>query len=260
VEVKTIPAEPAQFRRIADEIRTEILSGRLKPGQKLPSENELKDTYATTRATVAKALALLRADGLIVSEQGRGSFVRARPRVRLLSAGANYRSRRDTGVSNFNAEATAQGQQATQHLLAVENVVPPPEIADRLGTKLDELVLVRRRIFTVGDEPMQLVDGYYPLALASGTALASSRRIKGGVHSVIEDPDGPIKRRVVQFVEDLEIRMPTPSESETLRIAPGVPVVRILRTSYDAAEMAVEVLDSLVPTDRHILRYVIDVP
>jgi GntR family transcriptional regulator len=260
VEVLPVTVEVSRFRRIADEMRAAILSGRLQPGQKLPSENELKDQYATTRVTVSKALALLRAEGLIVSEQGRGSFVRSRPKVVLLSAGENYRVRREAGVSNFNAEAESQGQNAVQHLLAVETVKPSAEIADRLGVDMDTGVLVRRRLFTVDDDPMQLCDGYYLLELVSGTAIEQPRRIKGGVHAVIEDPAGPIARRIVQFVEDLDIRMPTPAERDVLKIAAGVPVARVLRVSYDLTGAVVEVLDSLVPTDRHIFRYVINVP
>lgn len=53
--------------------------------------------------------------------------------------------------------------------------------------------------------------------------------------------------------------MPTPYEVELLRIPPGVPVARVLRTAIDTDQESVEVLDSIVPCDRHIFRYVIDV-
>ncbi|MCD9872562.1 GntR family transcriptional regulator [Streptomyces guryensis] len=64
------------YRRIADDLRAAIATAKLAPGEKLKSENELKDLYGTTRVTVRKALALLKADGLLISEQGRGVFVR----------------------------------------------------------------------------------------------------------------------------------------------------------------------------------------
>lgn len=44
--------------------------GRFAPGEKLKSENEPKEQYGTTRVTVRKALSLLKADGLLISEQG----------------------------------------------------------------------------------------------------------------------------------------------------------------------------------------------
>lgn len=248
------------YRKIADELRTLILLGKLRSGEKLKSENELKDQYGTTRVTVRKALALLKADGLLISEQGRGVFVRPRPNVQMLTTGANFRKRRDTGVSNFNAEAEAQGLRPEQRILSVESGLAPTDVADRLGGPQDAEVIIRRRAFFVNEEPMQLVDGYYPSALFAGTEVAEPRRIRGGVSRLIEDPSGPVGQRITQFVEDLEIRMPTPAEAAALKIPPGVPLARVLRTAHTSAGQVVEVLDSRVPCDRHVFRYVIDVP
>jgi GntR family transcriptional regulator len=248
------------YRKIADELRTLILLGKLRAGEKLKSENELKDQYDTTRVTVRKALALLKADGLLISEQGRGVFVRPRPNVQMLTTGANFRKRRETGVSNFNAEAEAQGLRPEQRVTSVKTVPAPTDVAVRLGVADGAEVIVRRRAFFVNDEPMQLVDGYYPAALFSGTEVAEPRRIRGGVSRLIEDPEGPIGQRITQFVEDLEIRMPTPAETDALKIPPGVPLARVLRTAHTSAGQTVEVLDSRVPCDRHVFRYVIDIP
>ncbi|WP_199443846.1 GntR family transcriptional regulator [Umezawaea beigongshangensis] len=248
------------FRRIAQQLREDILGGQLKPEQQLPSENQLAEKHATTRATVRKAIALLRAEGLVVSEQGRGAFVRPRPHVKMLLTGANYRTNRSSGTSNFNAEAASQGRTATQRLLSVEEVSAPPEVAQHLALPEGAPVIARKRLFVVDDAPMQFCHGYYPAELFRGTPVAELRRIRGGVHSVIEDPNGPIRTRVTQFIEDLDIRLPLPSEAKALRIPDGVPVARVLRTAYDSHGRALELLDSIVPTDRYSFRYVIDVP
>ncbi|MFJ5110965.1 GntR family transcriptional regulator [Streptomyces sp. NPDC088551] len=248
------------YRRIADDLRTLILSGELVPGEKLRSENELKDQYGTTRVTVRKALALLKADGLLISEQGRGVFVRPRPNVQMLTTGANFRKRRETGVSNFNAEAAAQGLRPEQRILGVERLPAPAEVASLLGVDDGTTVIVRRRAYFVNDDPMQLVDGYYPAELFGGTEVEEPRRIRGGVSRLIEDPEGPVGQRITQFVEDLEIRMPSPNEIKALNIPPGVPLARVFRTAHTAAGQTVEVLDSRIPCDRHAFRYVIDVP
>jgi GntR family transcriptional regulator len=244
---------------VADELRTEILRGDLTPGAKLPSENQLADRFDVTRATVRKGIALLKMEGLVTTHQGKGAFVRERPHVNLLSTGTNYRHRRATGVSNFNAEAAAQGRRAEQVIRGVEEVAAPDEVASRLGVDPGATVLVRRRLFMVDGSPMQFVDGYYDLDLVTGTPIAEPKKIRGGVNAVIEDPEGPIGRRIVQFIEDLDIRMPTPEEAKQLEIPSGVPLARVLRTAYDSGGNAVEVLDSRVPCDRHVFRYVINV-
>jgi GntR family transcriptional regulator len=253
------PNQEHPFKRVANELRAEILRGDLAPGDKLTSEHQLAERFGVTRATVRKGIALLRMEGLVTTHQGKGAFVRERPHVSMLQVGSIYRERRATGVSNYNAEAAAQGQRAKQTITEVSEVPAPEEIASRLGVETGTPVLVRRRLFAVDDSPMQLVDGYYDRDLVAGTPIAEPRPIKGGVNAVIENPDGPIGRRIVQFVEDLDIRMPQPFETEQLDIPAGVPIARILRTAYDSSGKPLEVLDSRVPTDRHVFRYVIDV-
>ncbi|MEX2983606.1 GntR family transcriptional regulator [Streptomyces sp. C36] len=248
------------YQRIADDLRASILTGELGPGDKLPSENALKARYGTTRATAAKGVALLKSEGLVASSQGKAATVRPRPSVQMLTTGANFRHRLKTGVSNFNAEAAAQGLMPEQRILKVETTPAPPEVAGRLGIPTGDPVIVRRRIYLLSGKPAQLVDGYYPFDLFHGTAVEEPRKIRGGVSALIENPTGPVRERITQFVEDLDIRMPVPSETEALAIPLGVPLARVLRTARVASGRAVEVLDSRVPCDRHRFRYVIDVP
>jgi GntR family transcriptional repressor for pyruvate dehydrogenase complex len=60
-------------------LKSQILDGSLAPGQKLPSETELIEEYAVSRTVIREAVTRLRAEGLIETFQGRGSFVLAVP-------------------------------------------------------------------------------------------------------------------------------------------------------------------------------------
>src|SRR3954451_3252617 len=243
------------YEDIVDELRASILDGRLNSGERLPSENELAGRYATSRPTVRRALALLKAEGLVTTEQGRGVFVRSKPRVRLLLSGENFRRHRRAGLSGFNAQVAEQGQTPEQRLLEVGWVAAPREVALRFDLDGDARVVVRRRLFVVYGEPVALCDSYYAPDVAEGTALAEPERIAGGAYGVIEDPDGPIGRRLKRSVDDLVCRMPTPEEVEGLKLGPGVPVVRTLRTVYDADDRPVEVQDTVAAADKHQFRY-----
>jgi DNA-binding transcriptional regulator YhcF (GntR family) len=73
------PDDPKQAsQQIADRIRAAILTGKLAPGDKLPSQPDLAARYGVARETVKRALDPLRAERLIVSRQGSGAFVRAK--------------------------------------------------------------------------------------------------------------------------------------------------------------------------------------
>lgn len=60
---------------LMEELKGDIVSGRLKPGDKLPSENELSASRRVSRHTVRKALSILEQEGFIEAEHGRGTFV-----------------------------------------------------------------------------------------------------------------------------------------------------------------------------------------
>jgi GntR family transcriptional regulator len=243
------------YQDVVEELRAAIVAGEFGAGARLPSENQLAERFQTSRPTVRRAVALLKAQGLVTTEQGRGSFVRAKPHVRLLLSGENFRRHRREGVSGFNAQVEEQGQVAEQRLLEVGWVPAPDEVAVRLGVDEDAEVATRRRLFVVNEEPVALCDSYYPSEVARGTALAEPERIAGGAYGLIEDAAGPIARTLQRSIDDLECRMPTQRELEDLQLGPGVPVVRVLRTVYDSDGVAVEVQDTVAAADKHQLRY-----
>src|ERR1700742_2747521 len=60
---------------VASSISREIAQGRLKPGDKLPTEQELSQTFGVSRNVVREAISRLRSEGRVWSQQGRGAFV-----------------------------------------------------------------------------------------------------------------------------------------------------------------------------------------
>lgn len=70
-----MPTAQPSFRRIVDEITTKIKSGELTPGTKLPSTSQLAVMYDVSTGTVYRALSLLHDRGLIIGQQGRGTYV-----------------------------------------------------------------------------------------------------------------------------------------------------------------------------------------
>jgi GntR family transcriptional regulator, transcriptional repressor for pyruvate dehydrogenase complex len=64
-------------QELAQRLAAEILSGRLQPGARLPTEQELSLSTGVSRTVVREAVAALRADGLVITRQGLGAFVPA---------------------------------------------------------------------------------------------------------------------------------------------------------------------------------------
>ena len=66
------------YLQIADELRSAVSSGVLPPGSRLPSESEMMRAYVVGRLTIRNALKVLSSEGLLISYQGKGTFVRSK--------------------------------------------------------------------------------------------------------------------------------------------------------------------------------------
>ena len=66
-------------QKVVAGLKDKIFAGDLPPGHKLPSEAELIDEFGVSRTVIREAVTRLRAEGLVETFQGRGSFVLAVP-------------------------------------------------------------------------------------------------------------------------------------------------------------------------------------
>lgn len=64
----------AKYFNVMEYIKDDILTGNIKPGEKIPSENVLSNRFCVSRHTVRKALSILENEGLLEAVHGRGTF------------------------------------------------------------------------------------------------------------------------------------------------------------------------------------------
>jgi DNA-binding GntR family transcriptional regulator len=79
-------ADRPLYKQLADLIRTQIERGELVPGQRLPPEPGYMRRHGISRDSVRRAIAIVRGEGLIVTER-RGSYVRGRRAVTVVHVG-----------------------------------------------------------------------------------------------------------------------------------------------------------------------------
>lgn len=66
---------PMSASEIADDLADRILGGEYKPGQRLPSYQELANLYGVSTSTITGVVIRLKERGLVVGAQGRGVFI-----------------------------------------------------------------------------------------------------------------------------------------------------------------------------------------
>ena len=79
LRIRPIAAARKLSRGLFEQLADEIKSGRLAPGARLPTEQELTRAAGVSRTVVREAVAALRAEGLVITRQGVGAFVSAEP-------------------------------------------------------------------------------------------------------------------------------------------------------------------------------------
>lgn len=132
------------YDEIAQHYRGEILAGRLLPGDRLPTNDEIRTIFNASQSTVTNALKMLIAEGLVSGRRSGGTLVLKRPGV--IVTGPQRWERVQRG-----GEHLTQGENSTQR--TAEMVPANPEVARTLEVPVHVEVVLRTRVFTQDGVP-----------------------------------------------------------------------------------------------------------
>ncbi|MDV2116847.1 GntR family transcriptional regulator [Alcaligenes faecalis] len=133
------------YEQLADKLTRYIQNGRLKPGDRLPTEAELGEMFGVSRITVRQGLAILTRNGLIERFASRGTFVL---------------ERKQTGsweLSSIN-DLVQLGKDTTTKIASWSLVAPPAEIAEFFAS--DEPVYKLQAVRYKSAVPLYFAENY----------------------------------------------------------------------------------------------------
>ncbi|GGP03723.1 GntR family transcriptional regulator [Nonomuraea glycinis] len=244
-----VPHEPPIYRRIADSLRSRILSGELRDGDRLPGENTLMADYAVARATARQALSVLINEGLAVPKRGSGVYVRLFKPIRR--HGSRRLARTQWGQGRSIWDADTRGRPFTVDEVEVVREQATDAIAGVLDSRE---VWVRRRRYSVDARPVQLSTSYFPADQVEGSAVTAVETGPGGVYARLSDLGLP----PAHFTEEVRARMPGPRECTLLGLPGGTPVIVIDRTAYTAGGRPIELNEMVLDASAYVLQYDFD--
>ncbi|MFI7080960.1 GntR family transcriptional regulator [Micromonospora sp. NPDC049903] len=248
-------ARPMQVR-VADDIRLKIETGAFRPGDRLPTLDDLAADNLVSLAVARKAIDLLKQQGLVITAQGKGTFVRERPTARRHGIDRYAKSRWRSGQAILTAEAESQGHRASQLMRELAEAPAPALVAERFKIPVSAPVWVRRRTTLVDDRPNQLADSYFELGVVKGTRIQEEDTGPGGSYARLEEAGYELE----EIAEEWSVRMPTGPESAALRLPAGTPVVDLARTTFDITGRPVEVMLAVIAGDMVQMSYRFKIP
>lgn len=214
-----------RYSVIHDDIVEQVRSGTLEPGMRLPSEQDLAKRYGVSRMTVRQALDLLASDEVVVRKHGSGTFVRDQAR----------QGRHIDRLRSFAAELADADVEVTSEVVRAELVDAPGDIAEALGVEPGDPVHRLTRVRLVDGAPAALQDSWIPSRFAP--SLTREPLMGGSLYRTLTERHGVRLRWADQ---SMTAEMLGIDEAALLRVAPGVAVLRGMRTTYTDADEPVE--------------------
>ncbi|WP_346342623.1 GntR family transcriptional regulator [Streptomyces sp. SID685] len=221
-----------RHHEIADDLRQQITTGRIKPGERLPSEAGLAARYKVSTVTLRNALAVLQAEGLVEKIHGKGNFVRRRPRKTVYVGGWGTLDPWTAGEAALNITVSTTTVAAHGHLTTLLKVPT--------GSPLTEFFCISRQ----GEFPRGLARIHIPpdLTPAGAEDDNASWRETATRFAVLCTPQATVRETVCA-------RPPTPDEASALRLRSSAPVLAITRVAADMSGRVIEAALLVFPGD-----------
>ena len=213
--------EPA-YAQLVSILLGQIAAGIFRPGDRLPSEAQLCERYGISPMTVRRAINILADQGVVVAEQGRGTFVKPL----------------ELGTATFGLERLQHlfrsGGKSRVELSEVSIALAVKRTAHKLAISVgDRIVYIRRLIFQ-GEEPVLLhrehliYDPTRPIIEAEMEVTALRGLFSGGGESDLKRGDLTIDATVL-----------TERDATRLHSEAGAPAFRLEHIFYDFADRPV---------------------
>lgn len=205
------------YQQLESKLRQEIESGKRPVGSRIPTENELSQTYNVSRVTVRKALAGLSELGYLERKSGKGTFVAEKKFQRGIA-----------GVTSFTDLCKLTGVTPGAKTIKIALEDPTPKEAEQMNLTPDEKMLVVERVRYADGKAVLLECNKFPESFAF---LFSENLNDSSLYEILKT------RHNIAFsnsTKTIDITFASSREAKLLSIAKGYPLLRINSVLHSA--------------------------
>jgi GntR family transcriptional regulator len=213
------------YLQVASVMRQRINSGRWAEGEQISTLEELEEEFGVARVTIRQAIEVLRAEGLLQAQQGRGTFVSGRPpNNRWLNLATDF----DSLVESIRSNVLKR--------VFIQRDAEPPVLNPGEGTLANAYTFLRSVQFN-GGKPFSVVN----LHLDQRLFLRDSKRFTryAALPKIVEMEDVVITHAHQKFT----IGVADPETADLLEIGLGEPTADCQLTVIDDKDVAIYVAD-----------------
>jgi len=219
------------YYQIEEYFRQAIAEGRLKPGDPLPSDNELAAKLGIGKMTVRQAMSGLVHEGLIYRYQGKGTFV-AFPKFQ-------HALQR---LTSFTEDIASRGMRPSSQMLFFGHVPADNHIAANLHVPPGKSVLRIRRLRLADDKPVGIHDSYLPPNISFPQEELEER---GSLYALLEERGIAL----TEAEETLEAVAAKKDEAALLGLPPRSPLLLVSRVVFTQSGEPLEYVRAIYRSD-----------
>ncbi|MFZ2756235.1 MAG: GntR family transcriptional regulator [Atopobiaceae bacterium] len=209
-----------KYESIAQDIEAKIVSGELRPNDRLPIMSELCERYGVSKITVKKAMDILVSRGLVIKRRGSGSFVKD------VSASQIDVSRQDIAkqLAGFSGEYSNVEVSSIVNDFSV--VTPPDDVAAQLRIGPNDFAYHICRTRLADGVPQVVEYNYMPINVIPGLTI---EHVQSSVYDYVE---GDLGLTIASAHRAIRAVMPTKQERLWLQVPPSMPLLEVKQVAY----------------------------
>ncbi|MDO4522118.1 MAG: GntR family transcriptional regulator [Eubacteriales bacterium] len=197
-------------------IKKSIREGIHKPGTLLPTEAELEKRFQVSRITVRKAIAMLVNEGYVKTVQGKGTEILDVSTIQKLNS-----------VTSITETLKRRGYRMSVRGMAIEEVIPPANVAETLKLSENETVYLVHRILCTDDNPLCLTENYLKKDFIPELPIYADGFV--GLYSFLEEKYGVAITEAYEYVSAVNADF---MESQILGVPLGTALLYSRRIGY----------------------------
>ena len=223
------------YYQVMRELKEQIVSGKLGPGDRLPSEARLTGRYRVSRVVIRQALQILEDQGLIERQRGRGTFV-----SRKVVDDAAPR------ISGSLEDLIHMSPETSLRVAEFRLAKATPDLAEVFATEVDTDLFFVKRVRLVGERPLAVLTNYIPFEI--GACISLSELTRQPLITLIEQRAGVDIEWASQVFEAVSADA---EMAELLEVDLLTPLLKLTLTVYAADGSVVDLAHVFYRSDRY---------
>ncbi|MGG1679336.1 GntR family transcriptional regulator [Neobacillus sp. NRS-1170] len=221
------------YKQLKGKILDDIESGKLKHGDKLPSERELAEQFQISRMTARHTLSVLEREGVVERRVGAGTFI------------TNNKIVMDFITFNsFTKNMLNKGFIPSTKVLSIGKTEAKPHIARKLNVPIGETLITLKRLRSVNEMPVAIEESFISEKLCPN--LEQFIFDNASLYQILEDQYGIV---LVKAKEQMQVTFSEESDSKLLKIRSESPCIYQESVAYDHHDQEIEFSISLTRSD-----------